>query len=387
MKESVRTTKLKLVGDHSKLQQIATSYKDAANWLSKIIYDRNKIESPAKLSREFYGTVREKFQLPSQVTCSLFRHVVSTYRTAKSNKRWKLAKFKKLNVPLCWKRDFNLSSKGLTIWSQPFKYQHGPIPDGKWSDSKLKKIGNNWYIILSVKVQIPESKTEGTILGIDAGIKNLLTCIDPKTNKTLYVKMHSLNHKREQIRQRRAKVASVGTRSAKRLLRRLSGKEAAVTQEMCHLASKQVVAFAQSVNARSIVVEDLGESVRRSSKKKGKQLRSDVHRWPFGKCQFFLQYKAEQVGITFEKVNPKYTSQACTVCGHTEDSNRKGLRFKCKSCGYQDNADRNGAKNIALKSILQQLAVEERAINQLAYSDESSHDGSVTNLASCGRGS
>ena len=48
------------------------------------------------------------------------------------------------------------------------------------------------------------------------------------------------------------------------------------------------------------------------------------------------------------KVNPRYTSQCCPVCGHIEKSNRdKRLHlFACKNCGYQSNDDRIGAMNL-----------------------------------------
>ena len=51
-------------------------------------------------------------------------------------------------------------------------------------------------------------------------------------------------------------------------------------------------------------------------------------------------------------------------------ANRNGLVFRCKSCDYQDNADRVGGTNVCLRSILQRQAVGERAMYQLAYSDD-----------------
>jgi hypothetical protein len=84
--KALRTYKLKITSDHPKFSQHAESYKEAANWLSNLVYSRKKVNTPSQLSKEFYGTVREKFNLPSQLTCSLFRHVVGTYRSMKSNK-------------------------------------------------------------------------------------------------------------------------------------------------------------------------------------------------------------------------------------------------------------------------------------------------------------
>ncbi|WP_405058337.1 transposase [Kribbella sp. NBC_01505] len=49
-----------------------------------------------------------------------------------------------------------------------------------------------------------------------------------------------------------------------------------------------------------------------------------------------------------EKVNPAYTSQTCSVCGHRAPDNRESQAvFRCAACGYQANADVNAAVNIA----------------------------------------
>jgi len=374
--KALRTYKLKITSKHIKFDDISVNYRHAANWLSKIIHKRGKPSTPNKFSREFYSIVRHKFQLPSQVTCSLFRHVVSTYRSMKSNKKWELAIYKKVNVPLCWRRDFNISkTRGLTIWGEPVKYKARKLPEGRWSDSKLKLFHKQWYLCLTIEIDVPDLKQTGTIIGVDSGIKNLLTAVDKKSNKTKYISGNQLNHRRLCIRKTRAKVASVGTPSSKRLLKRLSGKEKSVTQELCHVASKQLVSFAQEVGAKTIVMEDL-TGIRKSKKKMHRKQRARNHRWPFKQCQFFVEYKAAAKGMAVEYVSPAYTSQSCPVCGHCEEANRNGLKFRCKSCMYQDNADRTGAWNIALRSLFQRQAAEKRATCQLAYSNVS-HD-SVT---------
>jgi putative transposase len=367
--KTVRTYKLKITSTNTRFTEVSINYLNAINWLSKIVFERKKNTTAPNLSREFYATIRENFELPSQLTCSLFRHIIATYRTMKSNKQWNLAVYKKVNVPICWKRDFNISkTKGLTIWGVPTTYQSNTLPEGKWLGSKLKLIKEDWYILLSIEVDIPELKSTGTILGVDSGIKNILTATDKKSNKTLYISGSKLNHRRLRIRQTKAKVASVGTQSAKRLLKRLSGKEKAVTQQLLHTASKQLVAFAESVGAKTIVMENLTGI--RKIRKQGKKQRARNHRWPFAQCQFYIGYKANAKGIGVELVNPAFTSQSCPVCGHTEEANRNGLVFRCKSCEYQDNADRVGSINIGLRLILQRQGVEERAAYKSAYSND-----------------
>jgi len=377
--KAIRTYKLKITSEDTRFYEISKDYLEVYNWLSLIVFKSRKPSTAPKLSREFYGTIREKFGLPSQVTCSLFRHIVATYRSMKSNRQWELAVMKRHCVPICWKRDFNLSSKGVTIWGKSITYKSRELPKGKWSDSKLKLINGVWYLCLTMGIDIPEAKENGTIIGVDSGQKNILTAFDPKTNKTLYVKGGALAHRRLQIRQTRAKVASVGTPSAKRLLKRLSGREKAVTQEVMHLASKRVVDFAEQNVARAIIMEDL-TGIRNSSRKPEKGSKSKQHhkqrarnnRWPFRLCQFFVKYKAESKGIGFELVNPRNTSRSCPCCGHTEKANRNGLVFRCVACGFADNADRVGARNISLRSLLQRQASVERADCQPAYSK---HEG------------
>jgi len=384
--KSVRAIKLKLTSNNPKLLEVAVAYQEACNWLSEIIFNRGKPCTPASLSREFYGTVRNKFHIPSQVTCSLFRHVVGTYRTMKSNKQWNLAIYKKLNVPICWKRDFNIIHNNLTIWGTKTDYKSKSIPIGELGDSKLKLIKKQWYIVLTVHIDIPEPKTTGTIVGVDSGQKNLLTAVDLKSNKTLYIRGGTLNHRRLCIRQTRAKVASVGTRSAHRLLQRLSGREKAVTHQMLHVASKQLVTFAQSVGARTLVMEDL-TGIRENKKKIHHKQKARNYRWPFALCQLFVSYKANAVGIGMEFVSPANTSRRCPKCGHIDKSNRNGLEFRCVSCNHQDNADRNGGVNIASRSLLQRLAVEERAVvNPLIVANEGNSASLATNQFPCGSG-
>jgi transposase len=49
-----------------------------------------------------------------------------------------------------------------------------------------------------------------------------------------------------------------------------------------------------------------------------------------------------------EKINPAYTSQRCSACGHVDRESRKiQADFLCTACGFACNADVNAARNIA----------------------------------------
>lgn len=58
-------------------------------------------------------------------------------------------------------------------------------------------------------------------------------------------------------------------------------------------------------------------------------------------------YKAKRNQSSVIKVDPRYTSQFCPVCGHIQKTNRnkKIHLFACKNCDYKSNDDRIGAMN------------------------------------------
>lgn len=63
----------------------------------------------------------------------------------------------------------------------------------------------------------------------------------------------------------------------------------------------------------------------------------------------------ERLGIVSDEVDPAYTSQRCSSCGHVHRSNRNGNTFKCRRCGLHLHADVNAARNILQRRSLQAL--------------------------------
>ena len=365
--KTIRTIKCKVVASEH-FDAAVVKYLAAACWVSEQVFESKELNSN-RLSRELYGKVRKKFGIPSQLTCSLFRQVTATYKTQKALGKWSLATFKRPTLPLTHKRDFGRNRKGLTILGEPAILEHKAIPTTGWKDSKLKRVGKTWFLILAHEVEVPEPKSEGCIVGVDFGIKRLMVATNSANADTFFFKGGVLNHRRTCIRRARAAIQAVGSRSAHRLLRRMSGNEAAVTNDLLHCASKSLIGYAVSNGARRVVLEDLS-NVRDSSLNKGKDLRSKIHRWPYANGQFKIAYKAQACGIATEFVNPANTSRGCAKCGHVSASNRKGLSFCCQKCDHQDDADRNASVNIRLRSIVAaQVGVTMRSLQPLKSSE------------------
>jgi putative transposase len=82
-----------------------------------------------------------------------------------------------------------------------------------------------------------------------------------------------------------------------------------------------------------------------------KRQRRVLHSWAFSQLRVFIAYKAQVAGVRVALVNPAYTSQTCSRCGHCERANRKSqARFLCVSCGFFAHADANAANNIARRA-------------------------------------
>jgi len=343
--KAIRTVKLRVTTNSTIPER---GWLVACNWLSKIVFE-TKNTAPNSLHKAHYAQVRDKFGLGSQLTCSLFKTVTASYKTMKARKKWSLAVYTNPVIPVCYARDFSRTKKGPTLWGKPLTLQ-GNVPDGTWCDSKLKRTGNVWYLLLCHEVEVAEPKTTGSVVGVDMGVKRMLVATNSSNSKTFFFHGGALNHRRMQIRKTRSAVQAVGSRSAKRLLRRLSGKEAAVTDCLLHIASKALVRYAVANGARKIIMEDL-TNIRDSSLSKGKDLRSKIARWPYAKARFLVEYKAQAVGISTESVSPRNTSRGCNCCGHVSASNRNGLLFLCQKCGHREDADRHASRNIRARSI------------------------------------
>ena len=64
------------------------------------------------------------------------------------------------------------------------------------------------------------------------------------------------------------------------------------------------------------------------------------------------QQKAEASGAAVTHTDPRFTSQQCRVCGHTDPGNRESQPvFRCQQRGHTDHAGANAAKNILARGL------------------------------------
>lgn len=222
----------------------------------------------------------------------------------------------------------------------------------KLSQSSLEFDRNN-NLILNLTIDMPFNECDNLInnrvLGVDLGIKvPALVCLNDDTYKRQSIGSYEDFFKvRQQFKSRREKLQrqlkmTKGGKGRKQKLKALNSfkeKERNYAKTYNHNISKRIIEFAKEHKCGQINIEHLtGENF--DSKVLGS--------WSYYELQQMITYKAERVGITVKKVDPAYTSQTCSVCGHIDKENRQTQeKFKCTMCGFELNADHNAAINIA----------------------------------------
>ena len=68
--------------------------------------------------------------------------------------------------------------------------------------------------------------------------------------------------------------------------------------------------------------------------------------WAWSQFFSFLSYKAESAGREFKKINPAYTTQDCSSCGHRQKMPLSERMYSCPCCGMKKDRDHNASLNI-----------------------------------------
>jgi transposase len=258
-------------------------------------------------------------------------------RLVKLNRRWAA-----VNVPkVGWVR-FRLSRS---------------VPDAR-SYRITRDRTNRWHIAFAaVPPPIPGPGT-GRIVGVDRGVAvsaalstgDLLICPNLSAAETARVK-------RLQTRLSRCRPGSNRRQRVKAAIAKLHMRARSRRKDWVEKTSTDLARKFDVIRVEDLRIHELTRRPRpradpdrlgtylpnRRRAKAGLNRRVLANGW--GALVSRLSQKA--VGRV-EKVNPAFTSQTCSVCGHCAPVNRQNQAvFRCVACGHQANADVNAAVNIA----------------------------------------
>jgi IS605 OrfB family transposase len=303
------------------------------------------------LHHKCYQAVREQFGLSAQVAVRAIAKVADAYKLDRKAKRT----FKTTGSIayddriLSWRlQDQTVSI--LTVNGRlriPFVCGERQLEmlQTRQGESDLGVYKGLFFLSATCEVDEPKPISVDGALGIDLGVVNIAVDSDGQIHSARHT-----NNLRRRHRRLRAKLQAKGTRSARRKLKRLSGKERRFAKDTNHCISKQLVAKAKDTH-RAIALEDLRGirarvPVRRSQ-------RATLHSWAFFQLRSFVTYKAKAAGVPVFLVDPGNTSRTCPACGHVDKANRLSQsKFSCVVCGFAGLADQIAAINIGRRAVV-----------------------------------
>ena len=222
----------------------------------------------------------------------------------------------------------------------PFKsYDYANKYFNKWklvNGGRIKQEDNNWFLLLTFEKETPSKKKEGKVIGIDIGIKKLMTSSEKEFYGEDIEKLMDKIQKKQQ-----------DSNAFKRAL-----------EERDYYINKTAKELPYP-NAKAIVMENI-KNIKRNSKKEKrlrKEFRSRLQRWTYSRLLSRINRLCEINGVHFHTIDPAFTSQSCSNCGFAHKLSRNGEKFKCKNCGYTEDADYNASLNILNLGITQQSMV------------------------------
>jgi len=348
----VKTIKVKLDIEAALLLPTIQAYTNSFNYVSKIGFENKRTHS-IDLHNLTYKYVRSAFNLPAQLTCSSRNKASEALNSLrKKKKNYIICPHSKQQSIRYDRNSFSIfldkSEVSLLTISGRLKcklilsnYHKEYFQSWKYSTADLVITKGKLYLHIAFEKEVTDTPTNGTFVGLDRGISNIAVTSNNKFFTGKHVKRVCKHY-----RDLRKKLQTVNTKSAKRHLRKISGKERRFKADVNHVISRRII---ENLNpGDTIVLEDL-TGIR--NQRLRKTVRTLINNWNFYQLEQFLTYKTNAKGIGIEKVPAKYTSQTCSKCGYCARNNRKTRsNFECKKCGFRINADLNASRNIRIKA-------------------------------------
>ena len=341
------TLKIKLLPTDEQVNLLLDTLKEAnavCNAISDVAWGK-RIFNNFKLHHEVYHAYKSTFKLSSQVLVRCIAKVADAYKLDKKVKR----EFRTLGSIGYDSRIITYKPNNIvSLWAIGGRIKipfvcHNPdyLPYIKGEADLVYKKGK-FYLFQTVDV--PEEYIDDVeeFIGVDFGLQTLAYTSDGINHSAEW-----LNTYREHRQKVRSSIQSKGTRSSRKLLKRLSGKERTTANLVNHTISKSIVKSAKE-QGKGISIEDL-TNIRFTSKRRNKKFRTKLGKWNFSDLRAKLEYKALLNGVKLVVVNPAYSSQTCHSCKHIGKRTNKVFKCTNTNCNVGSiDSDYNASKVISL---------------------------------------
>ena len=270
----------------------------------------------------------------------------------------KKAKYKAIHFPQGFdfkgEGQINLPKIGLVHF-----IQHRPLhPDFTIKNVYIREKAGHFYLSLQGEISEPDLVKRHSlrkVIGFDLGITHFLV-----SNKKDYVtplnKYQQLKHL--QALQKGLKAKTKFSTNWTRLQQRIAKKHHHIAncrknfnhQLSRYLANHYDIVFLEKLDIQAMLT------------KGSCNLNLQILDQGWYQFKTFLKYKLGWQSKKMIEVDPAYTSQGCSYCGHISRANRQSQsQFCCVKCGFATHADYQASLNI-FKRGLPQLDKEERSV-------------------------
>ncbi len=226
---------------------------------------------------------------------------------------------------------------------------------GQIRNATVRRDGGKWYISIMVEDGLVASEPNGKPpVGVDRGVAIAVATSDGQVRDREFASAGEVKRlRRLQQQMFRQEDGSRRKAATQRQYQILHARIRARRTDFCAWTANRL-----TMDHGLVVIEDLSggnltasaagtvENPGRYVRQKAGLNRSILAKG-WGLLATRLAHKARYNGSQIVKINPAYTSQRCSACGHVDPKSRESQAdFRCTACGFACNADVNAAKNI-----------------------------------------
>ena len=268
------------------------------------------------------------------------------------------------NIPSTYKKykdkeycniELDLTNRQIKLpklkWVKIRGYRNTNNINGKIKNATISREPNGKYyvsILYEMYDKVPIIKPR-TIVGIDLGIKKLLTLSDGTVyDNNKYIDKYTKRIKRKQRELSRKEKGSKNYYKCKKELAILYSKLANSRKCYIHKITKEITDEYDIITCEKLKTKEM------IIKGKDNKLSSKINDATFSEIIRQFQYKARYKGKVFYQINTYYpSSQICSRCS-TQDKRYKDLtrrEYKCLKCNQEIDRDLNASINIMFEGL------------------------------------
>lgn len=224
------------------------------------------------------------------------------------------------------------------------------LPDAK-SYRVTRDRAGRWHLAFAVIPEPIQAPGNGDVVGVDRGVTvsaalstgELLSCPSPSGRE-------QQRFKHLQRKLARAKRGSNRRGKIRAAIARFKARESDRRKNWVEHTTTDLARRFDIIALEDLRIRNMTKSARGTIEAPGRNVRrkAGLNRGILAQGWGLLVQRLEQKAPgRVEKVNPAYTSQTCSACGHVASENRENQAvFRCVACRHKANADVNAAINI-----------------------------------------